>query len=110
MRISDLSIPIVIEEKKSTVDKIGNSKEEWIPFHKCHAAIRGENGREVYKAGDIISELDIIFIVRHNSYTSRIEASKHRVIEGGDIFNIIGVDRMMDNRRHISLRCVSVRR
>lgn len=110
MDIARLNVRITIQQNTTEVDVIGNHRNVWSDHYTCHATISGESPNEDTDAGMIVDNAKADFTIRWCRRAAGITAERHRVVYGGEIYNILGIDHMNNRRRSIKLKCQKVRR
>ena len=114
MDIELLNTKILFQKNTVSVDAIGNHTNEWTDYYGCHATVSGENGSakggEDESAGTLVDHSNIDFTVRWCSKASVITIDGYRVLYGGEIYDIIGVDHMNNKHKCLKFRCRKVRR
>lgn len=110
MKVALLNCKIMIQENTVVTDKIGNHKAAWTDYFSCYATISAESGSEVNRVGETLENHNIAMTVRYSSETAKITSTSHRVVFGGEIYNITAVDHMNYKRKSLKLWCQKVRR
>jgi len=114
MDIALLNTKITIQKNAVVTDPIGNHTNAWTDYYSCHATIGGENGSskgsEETDAGTVNDHSGIDFTVRYCAAVSAVTSTEYRVLYGGEVYDIIGIDHMNNKRKCIKLRCRKVRR
>lgn len=114
MNISLLNAVITIQKNTLVTDAIGNHTNTWTDWYSCHATIGGENssskGGEDTEAGTVVDHSGIDFTVRYCAAVSAMTSTEYRVLYGGEVYDIIGIDHMNNKRKCVKLRCRKVRR
>ena len=114
MNIALFNTEITIQKNTAVTDSIGNHRSEWTDWYSCHATVSGENsssmGSESADSGTINDHTGVDFTVRFCSAVSAVTTTEYRVLFGGEIYDIIGIDHMNNKRKSIKLRCRKVRR
>lgn len=109
MDIALLNTKITIQKNTVVTDAIGNHTAAWTDYYSCHATIGGENtsakGSEETQAGTVNDHSGADFTIRFCSAASVLSTTEYRVMYGGEIYDIIGIDHMNNKRRSIKLRC-----
>lgn len=109
MEAALLNVWVLFQKNGVVTDVIGNHKNAWEDYYKCHATVSGEGGREKDAVGLVIDDVDIAFTVRWCKKTSSINATGFRIIFDGDIYNITSIDHMNYKKKCIKFRCKKVR-
>ena len=110
MEIALLNVRITIQKSSVTVDGIGNHVNAWEDFYSCHATVSGESPKEDTAAGTIVDNGKADFTVRWCRKVSEVTADKFRVVYGGEIYNILGIDHRNFKRKSVKLKCQKARR
>lgn len=114
MDIALLNIRITIQKHTVVTDEIGNRSNAWVDFHTCAATASGENGSakgsEEAIAGLVVDHADVCFTVRWCRKLEAVTTDGYRVLFGGEIYNIAGIDHMNYKRKAYKLRCKKVER
>ena len=114
MDIALFNTKITIQKNAVVTDSIGNHTNVWTDHYSCHATIGGENGSskgsEDTQAGTVTDHSGIDFTVRYCAAVSALTSTEYRVLYGGEVYDIIGIDHMNNKRKCIKLRCRKVRR
>ena len=114
MDIAHLNVMITIQKNAIVTDSIGNHTNAWKDYYSCHATVSGENGSsagsEDEAAGTVVDHAGVDFTLRWCSKAKAITTDGYRVVFGGEIYDIIGIDHMNYKRKSIKLRCRKVRR
>lgn len=109
MEVSLLNIKIQIQQNEIIVDEIGNHKNTWKEYYSCFATVSGEGGSEKSVAGLIVEDSDISFTIRYCKALENLDTTKHRVLFGGEPYNIVAIDHMNFKKKCIKLKCEKVR-
>lgn len=110
MDIALLNVKITVQKNTVTVDKIGNHKNEWTDYYSCYATASGESPSENTDAGTVVDNSKIDFTVRYCKAVSAVDSTGYRVIYGGEVYNILGIDHKNFKKRSVKLKCQKVRR
>lgn len=109
MDIALLNVRIAIQKNTVMVDNIGNHINTWTDWYSCYATVSGESPKEDTAAGVVIDSGKMDFTVRWCVNISEMTADKYRVVYGGDIFNVLGIDHMNFKKKSVKLKCRKVR-
>lgn len=110
MKIELLNVRVVILKNKVIVDKIGNHKNEWVPFYSCYATVSSEAGKESTDAGMIVDDSKIDFTIRWCKAVAAIDSTHYRLSFNDELYDILAVDHINYKRKCIKLSCQKVRR
>lgn len=110
MDIGLLNVRIGIEKNAVTTDKYGNHLNTWEPYFSCCATVSAESPKEETDAGTIVDDGKADFTFRWCSETAALNSTGYRVVFGGEIYDILGVDHMSYKRKAVKLHCKKARR
>ena len=109
MNVSLLNCKITIQKHVVQVDAIGNHTNAWTDWYSCHATVSGENGSskgsEELQAGTVTDHSGIDFTIRYCQQIAAMNTTEYRVLFGGEIYDLIGLDHMNYKRKSYKLRC-----
>jgi len=105
MNIELLNQKITVQKNTITTDTVGNHTNTWATFYICHATVSGENRGEESAAGTTTDHSDADFTIRWCAAAKVITPDGYRVLFGGEVYNIIGIDHMNYKRKAVKLRC-----
>lgn len=105
MNIALLNVRIIFQKNTVTVDNIGNHKNEWTDYYSCYATVSNETPTESTAAGTVTDNSKIDFTVRWCKTVSGITSDRYRVIFGGGIYDIIGIDHMNFKNKMLKIKC-----
>lgn len=96
MNIAGLRVRITIQKNETIVDRYGNHTSSWTDFFSCWATATrsGKSTEEAQDAGHTQEADRLDITVRWSSETAAVNAKQYRVLLGGRIYNIIGIDEM----------------
>ncbi len=95
MNIAGLRCRITIQRFEAVADSIGNRTSEWTDYFPCWAtASTSGKGEETNNAGYTQEGGRIDFTVRYVPETAAVNSKEYRVLFGGRIYNILGIDEM----------------
>lgn len=97
----DLNRRIEIQSAVTTQDSSGDIVTEWTPVGTFWAAAEPDAGQEFYADNGIVAESPMMFRMRY--YPSIEITALHRVIYGGDVFNIDSVIDYNDARTEVRI-------
>ncbi len=110
MDIALLNRRITLQKSETVMDGIGNHKNEWSDYYTCSATVSGESGKETAVAGTTVENTDVSFTVRYCAAVADVTEDRYRVVFGGDIYDIVGIDHLSYKHKCIKLRCKKARR
>ena len=113
MDIAALNVRIRFQINETVVDKIRNHRNAWNDYYSCYATVSGEGGTagaEATVGGAVGDHADICFTVRFCKKTKAVTSTGYRILFGGEIYNILAMDRLGFRKRAIKFRCEKVRR
>ena len=104
MDIARLKVRITIEKSTVKVDEIGNHTNGWEDYYSCYAY------PNTYTVDETESKVDyenqtIAFSVRACEKTKALTSIGFRVQFGGQVYNIVSIDRMNYDNKEIKIRC-----
>lgn len=109
MDIALMNVKITFQKNTHTTDSIGNHTNTWTDYYVCHAAVSGENGSanggEDMAAGTTVDHSNTDFTVRCCSLVKAVTQDEYRILMGGDVYNIIGIDHMQYKGKAYKFRC-----
>jgi SPP1 family predicted phage head-tail adaptor len=96
MNIAGLRVRITIRQNSTKTDEVGNHVSKWQDIFSCWASVSssGKADEEDEAAGATRERSRVDFTVRWSSETAAIRPKEHRIVLGGRVYNIIGVDEM----------------
>ncbi len=109
MNIALLNVRITFQKNAVTIDHIGNHKNEWTDYYSCYATVSNETPTESTVAGMVTDNSKIDFTVRWCNILSEITSDGYRVIFGGVIYDIIGIDHMNFKKKMLKIKCQKAR-
>ena len=110
MEIALLNVTVTFQKNSVAADGIGNRKNVWEDYYTCHATVSGESGQEKAAAGLTVADSDIAFTIRFCKRAAEVTADGFRILFGGEIYNIVAVDRMNYRKKALKFRCEKARR
>jgi len=105
MNIELLNQKITVQKNTVVTDNIGNRTNTWASYYSCYATVSGEGKGETDAAGTTVDHTNTDFTIRWCNAAKVITPEGYRVLFGGEVFNIIGIDHMNYKRKAIKLRC-----
>lgn len=110
MKISKYNVKITVQRLNIVSDEIGRQIEHWDDYFTCHAYCSSKSASESNEAGIIVDNGKAEFTVRYCEKYSGINSTDYRIAFHGELYNIIGIDRMNYNRKEVKYICQRVRR
>ena len=110
MQVGLLNERISLLSNATTVEEIGNYKQDWIEFYSCYAAISNETPQEVVQHGLIIDDSKITFTIRYSSDVKDLTSLYYRVRFKGRMYNIVGIEHMNYRKKSLKIHCQLVER
>lgn len=105
MDIALLNVRIMLQKNTVMTDSIGNHKNGWMDYYSCHATAGGESPKEDAAAGAVADNGKTDFTVRWCKAVSAADSTGYRVVHGGEIYNILGIDHMNFKKKSVKFRC-----
>ncbi len=96
MNISGLRVRITIQKNQTIVDQYKNHTSAWTDYYACWATAMAsrKSAEETQEAGYTQEAGRLDITVRWSSETAAVNSSQYRIILGGRIYNILGIDEM----------------
>lgn len=110
MDVALLNVKITFQKNTVAVDAIGNHTSVWEDYYSCHATVSNESPSEDTAAGTVVDSTKADFTVRWCGAVSHITPDGYRVLFGGEIYNILGIDHMNFKRKSVKVKCQKARR
>ena len=92
MDISKLRSRITIQRSEVATDAIGNHLSVWVDYWSCAAYANLASGKEYGAAGQTLDSDTLVFEVRWCERLRDLDATRFRILFGGNIYNITCVD------------------
>ena len=108
MEVALLNVRITFQKNETTIDSIGNHKNEWKDYYSCYATVSGESGSEKNVAANTFYNADIAFTVRYCKALKDADTTKLRVIFNGELYYITFIDHMNFKNKSLKFRCQKV--
>lgn len=108
MNIGKLGERVEIQRQQTVTDEIGNHRNVWTDYYRCSAFVTtavGESDKESEQTAQTVEHPNIVFTVRASEKSEKITENGFRVLFRGEVYNIVGIDRMNYNRKSVKLRC-----
>ena len=110
MDISLLNKKVTFQANELVTDEVGNHSNVWTDYYTCQATISGEGGDEERDAGEIVENVDLAVTVRWCAKTKAVSSTGYRIVIGGDLYDILGIDHFSYTNKAIKFKCRKVRR
>ena len=96
MNITGLRVRITIQKNSTQVDRYGNHTSVWTDYFSCWATatMSGKSAEETREAGTTQEADRLDITVRWSSETAAVNSKQYRVLLGGRIYDILGIDEM----------------
>ena len=103
MDISKLRSRITIQRVVVQTDAIGNHANAWVDYWSCAAYANLASGKEYGAAGQTLGSDTLVFEVRWCERLRDLDSTKFRILFGGAIYNITGVDDVQFRHERLKL-------
>ena len=110
MDIALLNRKVTVQKNTVVVDDIGNHVSKWDDFYSCYATISGESPNESTSVGTVVDNTKADFSVRWCKAVSEVTPDGYRVVDNGEIYNILGIDHQNFKKKSVKLKCQKARR
>lgn len=110
MNIALMNVRITIQKNSVSNDKYGNHVNAWEPYLSCYATVGGETPKQESDAGQTVDDGRADFTIRYCIAAAAISSTGYRVLMGGEIYDILGVNHMNYKNKGIKLLCKKARR
>jgi SPP1 family predicted phage head-tail adaptor len=96
MNITGLRVRIIIQRNGTVTDRYGNHTSAWTDYFSCWATatMSGKSAEETPEAGHTQEADRLDITVRWSSETAAVNSKQYRVLLGGRIYDILGIDEM----------------
>ena len=109
MDVGLLNRRIIIQKKVTERDDAGVSTSSWKADFICWCTVSNESGQVDSGEGLNKPAVDISFIVRYCRQSLSVAPLTHRILFGGEFFDIISVDHVSYKGSMIKFNCQKVR-
>ena len=110
MDIGALRSRITIQENGTDVDEIGNRMPVWTDSFSCWATVSGTSGdAQSEDAGLTADHAELSFTVRYCTETASVSIKTHRILFGGEAYDIVAADLMNMGKKCLKFRCRKTR-
>ena len=103
MDISKLRSRITIQRSEVATDAIGNHLSVWVDYWSCAAYANLASGKEYGAAGQTLGSDTLVFEVRWCERLRDLDATRFRILFGGNIYNITCVDDVQFRHERLKL-------
>ena len=110
MEISKLRSRITIQRSEVVKDAIGNHTNTWVDYWSCAAYANLASGKEYGAAGQTLDSDTLVFEVRWCERLRDLDATRFRILFGGNIYNITCVDDVQFRHEKLKLTAQRERR
>ena len=110
MEISKLRSRITIQRSEVATDAIGNHLSVWVDYWSCAAYANLASGKEYGAAGQTLGSDTLVFEVRWCERLRDLDATRFRILFGGNIYNITCVDDVQFRHEKLKLTAQRERR
>ena len=110
MDISKLRSRITIQRSEVATDAIGNHLSVWVDYWSCAAYANLASGKEYGAAGQTLDSDTLVFEVRWCERLRDLDATRFRILFGGNIYNITCVDDVQFRHERLKLTAQRERR
>jgi SPP1 family predicted phage head-tail adaptor len=110
MDISKLRSRITIQRSEVATDAIGNHLSVWVDYWSCAAYANLASGKEYGAAGQTLGSDTLVFEVRWCERLRDLDATRFRILFGGNIYNITCVDDVQFRHEKLKLTAQRDRR
>lgn len=96
MDIAGLRVRVIIQKSITTKDRYANHISKWADYFSCWAtcSTSGRSADETQEAGYTQEGDRLDITVRWSSETAVVNSKEYRIVLGGRIYNITGIDEM----------------
>ena len=110
MEIAKLRSRITIQRSEVATDAIGNHLSVWVDYWSCAAYANLASGKEYGAAGQTLGSDTLVFEVRWCERLRDLDATRFRILFGGNIYNITCVDDVQFRHEKLKLTAQRERR
>ena len=110
MDISKLRSRITIQRSEVATDAIGNHLSVWVDYWSCAAYANLASGKEYGAAGQTLGSDTLVFEVRWCERLRDLDATRFRILFGGNIYNITCVDDVQFRHERLKITAQRERR
>lgn len=110
MDISKLRSRITIQRSEVATDAIGNHLSVWVDYWSCAAYANLASGKEYGADGQTLGSDTLVFEVRWCERLRDLDATRFRILFGGNIYNITCVDDVQFRHEKLKLTAQRERR
>ena len=95
---------IIIQNKKSVTDDIGQQINRWVDYFNCYAYVSNLSGREFWEAKQQHEENTTEFIIRYCKAISALNSTDFRIIFRNQIYDITFIDNIKYTDRTLKIK------
>ena len=101
----ELNQRITILEHRTVVDEIGNHLTKWDEVYSCWAKVTEKSSTETTNTGVTKEIQSVSFVVRQSLFTLSLNATTHKILFRGLVYNIKSVQRDYLHSSYITILC-----
>lgn len=105
MNIDELNQRITILEHRTVVDEIGNHIAKWDEVYSCWAKVTEKSSTETTNTGVTKEIQSVSFVVRQSLFMLSLNATTHKILFRGLVYNIKSVQRDYLHNSYITIQC-----
>lgn len=105
MNFDELNQRITILEHRTAQDEIGNHITKWDEVYSCWAKVTEKSSVENTNTGVTKEIQSVSFVVRQSLFMLSLNATTHRILFKGLIYNIKSVQRDYLHNSYITIMC-----
>jgi SPP1 family predicted phage head-tail adaptor len=105
MNFDELNQRITILEHRTVVDEIGNHITKWDEVYSCWAKVTEKSSTETTNTGVTKEIQSVSFVVRQSLFMLSLNATTHKILFRGLVYNIKSVQRDYLHNSYITLVC-----
>ena len=105
MNIDELNRRITILEHRTVVDEIGNHIAKWDEVYSCWAKVTEKSSTETTNTGVTKEIQSVSFVVRQSLFLLSLNATTHKIMFQGFMYNIKSVQRDYLHNSYITILC-----
>ena len=109
MDVGLLNRRIIVQKKVTERDDAGISTSSWKADFMCWCTVSNESGNTDSGEGLNKAAVDISFTVRYCKNSLSVQPLTHRILFGGEFFDIVSVDHVSYKGSMIKFNCQKVR-
>ena len=101
----ELNQRITILEHRTVVDEIGNHLTKWDEVYSCWAKVTEKSSTETTNTGVTKEIQSVSFVVRQSLFLLSLNATTHKILFRGLVYNIKSVQRDYRSRSFLTIQC-----